>query len=68
LNNQPDLSRTHRRDGLIAIPVPAGPFTVDIRYTHMPDQTIGDVISLLGLGFFVVALRNRNSSADLADA
>jgi hypothetical protein len=67
LNNQPDLVRVHRRDGLIAIPVPAGTFSVDIRYAHAPDQMIGDVISLLGLGLFVLSLRRRNPAADLAD-
>jgi hypothetical protein len=67
LNDQSDRSRMHRPDGLIAIPVPAGTSTVDIRYAHMPDETIGDVISLLGLGFFVIALRRRNRATNLAD-
>jgi hypothetical protein len=69
LNNQPDLARAHRRDGLIAIAVPAGISTVDIRYARTHDQTIGDTISLLALGLFVAAVRRLDdSSANLADA
>ena len=67
LDNQPDFMRMHRPDGLIAIPVPAGTSTVDIRYTHMPDETIGDAISLLALGFLFVAQGRRNRGPNLTD-
>jgi hypothetical protein len=60
LNGKPDLARSPRPDGLIAIPVPAGASTIDIRYTRTRNQTIGDAISLAGLGLFVAALRRRN--------
>jgi hypothetical protein len=49
LNGSLDPVRDRRADGLIAFPVPAGASTLDIRYTHTRDQTLGDAITLLAL-------------------
>jgi hypothetical protein len=69
LNHQPDLARESRADGLIAIAVPAGTSTVDVRYAHTRDQTIGNTISLLALGLLLAAVRRRkDSKAELANA
>jgi len=55
----PVTTRDPRPDGLIAIPIPAGLSIIDIRYTRMPDQTIGDTISLLALPIFLFTLRKK---------
>ena len=62
LNGRTDPERRHRDDGLMAIPVPAGPFTLDIRYVHLPDQMVGNAVSLLGLALLVVAMRTRSAA------
>jgi hypothetical protein len=49
LNGTPIATRIQRDDGLIALPIPAGPTTIDITYTQTPDQTIGDIISAISL-------------------
>jgi hypothetical protein len=53
-HNQQD----QRDDGLIAIPIPAGPSTIDIAYAHTQDQTLGDIVSVLSL-ILLVTLRRR---------
>ncbi len=55
----PVSQRLKRPDGLIAIPIPAGPSVIDIRYSHTFDQTLGDAITLLALVLFLLALRAR---------
>ncbi|WP_433973832.1 hypothetical protein [Tunturiibacter lichenicola] len=51
-----------RDDGLIAIPIPAGPSTIDITYAHTLDQTIADATSLVSLALlFFIALRRKAS-------
>ena len=62
LNGEIDPVRNHRNDGLIAIPVPAGSSTIDIRYVHTLDQTIGDGITLLAFAAFLFTLRTRETS------
>jgi hypothetical protein len=42
-------ARSQRNDGLIAVPVPAGAFSIDIHYAHTPDQFAGDAFTLLAL-------------------
>ena len=42
-------ARAHRRDGLLAIPVPAGRSKIDIRYAQTASQTAGDLITLITL-------------------
>jgi hypothetical protein len=40
-NGSPVITRLSRPDGLIAIPLPAGPAKIEIRYTLMDDQKLG---------------------------
>jgi hypothetical protein len=49
LNGSIDSALERRNDGLIAFPIPAGASTIDIRYAHTRDQTLGDAVSLLAL-------------------
>ena len=58
-NSSPILAREHRTDGLIAIPIPAGPSTIDIRYARTLDQTLGDAITLFALALLIFFLRVR---------
>ena len=60
LNGSPAAARAARPDGLIAIPIPAGPSTIDIHYAHTADQTAGDAITLIALATLVVAMRKTN--------
>jgi hypothetical protein len=53
LNGSPATAREQRDDGLIAIPIPAGPSTIDITYAHTLDQTIGDAISIFSLALLL---------------
>jgi lysylphosphatidylglycerol synthetase-like protein (DUF2156 family) len=63
LNGSPDSTRDQRDDGLIALPIPAGPSTIAITYAHTLDQTIGDIISLLALStLFLLLLRRKSQS------
>ena len=47
--NQLSPSAQDRDDGLLAIPIPAGPSTLDITWHRTPDQTLGLAISALAL-------------------
>ena len=58
-NGSPILAREHRTDGLIAIPIPAGPSTIDIRYARTLDQSLGDAITLLALALLLFILRAK---------
>ena len=60
LNALPDSTRDQRDDGLIALPIPAGPSTIAITYVHTLDQTIGDTISLLALSTLLFLLRRKS--------
>jgi hypothetical protein len=59
LNGAPAPPRLPRPDGLIAIPIPSGPSTLDIRYAHSLDQTLGDAFTLLALPILLLTLRRR---------
>ncbi len=59
LNGAPTPHTVRRKDGLMAIPIPAGFSTIDIRYAHTLDQMLGDAITLLALTLFLFALRDR---------
>jgi hypothetical protein len=48
-----------RDDGLTVIPLPAGPSTIEIRYIRLPDQTLGDALTLLALALFLFSCRTR---------
>ena len=60
LNGSPVSGRGQRDDGLIAIPIPAGPSTVAIAYTQTPDQTLGDAITLASLVLLFLLLNPRS--------
>jgi hypothetical protein len=62
LDGETDPQRLPRPDGLIALPIPAGRSTVDIRYTRTPDQTLGDAITLLALALLIVATRPQTAA------
>ena len=52
-------TRDQRDDGLIAIPIPAGPSVIAITYARTPDQTLGNTLSLLALITLLITLRRR---------
>jgi hypothetical protein len=64
LNGAPTPHSAQRPDGLIVIPIPGGPSTIDVRYAHTHDQTLGDAITLLALGVFVFSLRAGHKVSD----
>jgi hypothetical protein len=49
LNGKLDPKRESRDDGLIAVSIPSGDSTIDIRYARSPDRIVGDIITLLAL-------------------
>jgi hypothetical protein len=58
-------AREQRDDGLIAVPVPAGPSIISITYTHSLDETIGWLLSTLSLLLLLFLLtRSRPSPRD----
>ncbi|MBB5342890.1 hypothetical protein HDF10_000840 [Edaphobacter lichenicola] len=52
-------TRDQRDDGLIAIPIPAGPSLIAITYARTPDQILGNTISLLALATLLITLHRR---------
>ena len=52
-------TRDQRDDGLIAIPIPAGPSRIAITYARTPDQTLGNTISLLAVVTLLITLLRR---------
>jgi hypothetical protein len=65
LNGAAIPQRDQRDDGLIALPIPTGPSTIAITYTHSLDQTIGDTISIAAL--LVLFLTTRKKRPVLPD-
>jgi hypothetical protein len=62
------LITTHldRDDGLIALPIPSGPSTIDITYAQTVDQTVADIIAMVSLAlliFFVLRLPTHEVSS-----
>jgi hypothetical protein len=54
-----------RDDGLLAIALPAGPSTIDVRWHRTPDQILGDAVSILALVLLgVLLLRSRTINPD----
>jgi len=59
LNGTPVTTHIQRDDGLIALPISAGPSTIDINYAHMPDQTFGDLITAIALITLALLIASR---------
>jgi hypothetical protein len=62
-NGAPITTREQRDDGLIVLPIPAGPSTIDLTYVHTLDQTIGDTITLISL-LLLIATRKKSVLPD----
>jgi hypothetical protein len=58
-NGSPVITRDQRDDGLIALPIPAGSSTISITYAHTPDQTVGNIISLISIALLIAIARKR---------
>jgi hypothetical protein len=56
LNGALDPAREQRDDGLLALPIPAGVSTIDIRYAQTIDQTLGNAITVLALALYLFTL------------
>jgi hypothetical protein len=56
LNQKLITTREQRDDGLIAIPIPTGPSTIDITYAQTLDQTLGDLLSCLSIAILLLIL------------
>jgi hypothetical protein len=65
-NGALEPERENRDDGLIALPIPAGASTFDIRYVLPLDEWIGDAISLTGLLVLLSLLIPRRATARFA--
>jgi uncharacterized membrane protein len=59
LNQHLVTERLPRDDGLIAIPIPAGPAHLEISYARSADQTTGWAISALSLAGLAFLIRRR---------
>jgi hypothetical protein len=63
INGKPPISLPTREDGLIAIPVAAGPSTIDVRWSTTTDVSSGRWISLASLillaGLWIVERRGK---------
>ena len=57
LNGTPITTRIQRDDGLIALPIPSGPSTIDVTYIHTSDQTLGDIITAISLTLLIFFVR-----------
>lgn len=56
-------TRLPRKDGLIAIPLPAGPSHIEISDAFVPDQWLGVLISTLSLTILILLFRRRRNTA-----
>lgn len=64
-NGSPVSTRLARKDGLIAIPLPAGPSHLEITYATLRDQKLGYLVSVLSgaiLGSLILRERRRTRS------
>jgi hypothetical protein len=59
VNGTPVTTHIQRDDGLLTLPISAGPATIDINYTQMPDQTFGDLITAIALIAVAILLASR---------
>ena len=56
LNGVPTPHPPKRDDGLVALALPAGASSIDIRYSRLPSEIAGDGISLIALALFTITL------------
>jgi len=56
INNTIVSTHAHRKDGLLAIPLPAGPAQIHIAWHNTPDHITGDIISILALAVTTILL------------
>jgi hypothetical protein len=61
----PITQRVDRLDGLIVVPLPAGPSTIDVRYTVAPDQIAGDAVTLVALPILLFNLRRKANETEV---
>jgi hypothetical protein len=60
LNDALVVTRYHRPDGLIAIPIPVGRSNLSITYQRLRDQTVGNAVTLLAILILIaIVLRPR---------
>jgi hypothetical protein len=60
LNGALITNHLQRDDGLIALPIPTGPSTIDITDTRTLDETLGDILSLTSVALLLfLLLRTR---------
>jgi hypothetical protein len=60
LNGTAVTDHLQRDDGLVAFPIPASPSAIDIHYIQTPDQTLGDILTVLSLALLLfLLLRTR---------
>ncbi len=57
-----DDQQDQRDDGLIALPLRAGPSTITIAYRRTIDQVLGDGITLISLAFLLFTCRKRETA------
>jgi hypothetical protein len=56
LNGALITNHLQRDDGLIALPIPTGPSTIDITDTRTLDETLGDILSIASLALLLFLL------------
>lgn len=64
-SDSPVSTRLPRKDGLVAIPLPAGPAHIEISYITLADQRIGDLLSLLAAVVLLALLFRRRARVAL---
>ena len=63
VNGTPVTTHIQRDDGLLTLPISAGPATIDINYAQMPDQTFGDLITAIALITLAILLTAAEKSS-----
>jgi hypothetical protein len=63
LNGASVITQTQRDDGLITLPIPVGPSTIDITYAQTFDHIFGTILSLASLTLLVVLVSRKNRHA-----
>ncbi|HEX3572688.1 MAG TPA: 6-pyruvoyl-tetrahydropterin synthase-related protein [Acidobacteriaceae bacterium] len=64
LNGERAIEREQRRDGLIAIPIPPGTSTIDLRYARMLDDKVGISVSIVSV-LILLGLHRREKHLDV---